>query len=420
MFKTEMGNTPKNHKAFTLVELIMTITILVIIWVIWFFSLTGYSENARDGLRIDTLANIHKSLAIINIKTGTYPNPEMYALVEWVSKQWYVGDYIAKILKINNSVKDPLDNDNYLYSIDLSWKKIQLSAFLEKQNSMLSIDNVIPKIKQASALWIDYSKRYIYSIGDKVWLVVTPSTMVPINEKIGTGSLDITTDSWSYMVSFPNPSSQSGVLTGTGLNLLIDISAVQNWCTAWTKCISDCDPWYTWDGVGCWSSVCTAGDYNPVSGKCEGSFTSTYNATPTACIANWWAVAPNSSIIQTSACKYTIRVDDQCRIWETISYADASHCIQKHSATACGGTTLNAGCTDYGTVTRCKPIVAGYSVYGDVENCFGTHTWKSSITAYKCDTWDSLTGWICTHTGSIQDPPNCPSPVYKNDIWKCY
>ncbi|MDP2090240.1 MAG: type II secretion system protein, partial [Candidatus Gracilibacteria bacterium] len=42
----------KNKKAFTLVELIVTIIILAILGTIVFISLQGYSQTARDSVRI--------------------------------------------------------------------------------------------------------------------------------------------------------------------------------------------------------------------------------------------------------------------------------------------------------------------------------------------------------------------------------
>lgn len=44
--------------AFTLVELVIVITILGILWVIAFLSLQWYSESSRDSVRLSDLSNI--------------------------------------------------------------------------------------------------------------------------------------------------------------------------------------------------------------------------------------------------------------------------------------------------------------------------------------------------------------------------
>lgn len=62
---------------FTLVELIVVITILVILGTIAFISLQGYVGSARDSVRIENLANLEKGLRILKITSGSYPMPEV-------------------------------------------------------------------------------------------------------------------------------------------------------------------------------------------------------------------------------------------------------------------------------------------------------------------------------------------------------
>jgi prepilin-type N-terminal cleavage/methylation domain-containing protein len=50
----------KRLLGFTLVELIVVITILAILGTIGFLSIQGYSASARDGSRIGNLVNLQK------------------------------------------------------------------------------------------------------------------------------------------------------------------------------------------------------------------------------------------------------------------------------------------------------------------------------------------------------------------------
>ena len=65
----------KNQKkAFTLVELIVVITILAILWTIAFLSLQWYSRDARNSKRTAELEMIEKSLALFYTNKWFYPD----------------------------------------------------------------------------------------------------------------------------------------------------------------------------------------------------------------------------------------------------------------------------------------------------------------------------------------------------------
>jgi prepilin-type N-terminal cleavage/methylation domain-containing protein len=70
-----LSNSKKRVFGFTLVELIVVITILAILGTIAFISLSGYSKNARDSDRVADINSISKSLELYITKAGTYPVP---------------------------------------------------------------------------------------------------------------------------------------------------------------------------------------------------------------------------------------------------------------------------------------------------------------------------------------------------------
>jgi len=72
-----------NYHGFTLVELIVVITILVILGTIAFVSLSGYSGSARDSSRVSDLTNLAKGLDIVYAKSSAYPSPDSSALVTY-------------------------------------------------------------------------------------------------------------------------------------------------------------------------------------------------------------------------------------------------------------------------------------------------------------------------------------------------
>ena len=121
-----LGNKILTTKWFTLVELIVVITILAILWTIAFISLEWYSKNSRDGKRIADINSIQKSLEIYITEKGIYPIPDHNANITysgataWI--EWTVWDWVMiNIKNINKKPIDPLTENEYTYSIT-SWK----------------------------------------------------------------------------------------------------------------------------------------------------------------------------------------------------------------------------------------------------------------------------------------------------------
>lgn len=135
----------KNKKAFTLVELIVTITILVILVTIWFISFQWYTKDARDWNRVAALKNIEAWLWIYYTSNFKYPKPDIltwqtklqtwalsisWTIVEY-SYLWEIWNNLSKDLQISSTPKDPLTWNNYLYATTLKWKSYQTSSILE-------------------------------------------------------------------------------------------------------------------------------------------------------------------------------------------------------------------------------------------------------------------------------------------------
>lgn len=114
----------RQKQAFTLVELIVVITILAILWTIAFLSLQWYSAQARDSKRMSDINNIKTSLELFSLQVGKYPLPDnvnnitysWWSVTVW--QQWSVWDNMITNLSKNLSQKpvDPLYGTEYIYS----------------------------------------------------------------------------------------------------------------------------------------------------------------------------------------------------------------------------------------------------------------------------------------------------------------
>jgi len=123
--------------AFTLIELIVVVTILAILWTIAFISLQWYSASARDSKRLSDIQNIKKSLELFSLNTWKYPiadNPiEVTYSWELVRTQWTVWDQITTNLSRNLQEKplDPLTEDEYIYSTIQSQTEYEILGLYE-------------------------------------------------------------------------------------------------------------------------------------------------------------------------------------------------------------------------------------------------------------------------------------------------
>ena len=136
----------KTHQkqAFTLVELIVVITILAILWTIAFISLQWYSTQARDSTRISDLSSIKTSLELFHLEAGKYPLPTDWVDVTYswstVWKQWtFWKSTYDNIERLNKIPTDPLSNSKYTYSTTENRNEFEL-AWITEWDLLWNID----------------------------------------------------------------------------------------------------------------------------------------------------------------------------------------------------------------------------------------------------------------------------------------
>ena len=108
-------------QAFTLVELIVVITILVILWTIGFVSYTNYIGWARDTNRLSQIAGIYDGIESYKIKQEA-PLPtdkvEVKSGTTVIAYQWYVWQDVLdtisyNILKAHRNLSKYFFNNTY-------------------------------------------------------------------------------------------------------------------------------------------------------------------------------------------------------------------------------------------------------------------------------------------------------------------
>lgn len=171
-----IGNT---KKAFTLVELIVVITILAVLGTIAFISLQGYSGEARDSKRLSDVNNLVKKVNIelskgTNLSSLVSSGSTVSGLtIDWTGStatQWFV-DFLA--IKEN---KDDFQDNGKNYPISYAvggtgtgaYKFMQIATVSEATNSAVVVGNYY-KMKAADSAGI---------IKNASWAIVVDGTNV--------------------------------------------------------------------------------------------------------------------------------------------------------------------------------------------------------------------------------------------------
>lgn len=165
-------------KGFTLVELVVTITILAILWSISFLSFNSYIADSRDSKRIIDLESISASLEIFYKKnSGIYPKPSDAIIVSYTGTELpeikhpfsYLG-FIKNSLHLdfNEIPRDPVTSDYYPYGTTIDQKYYEVAATLENNSEIHKTTFSSIPSTQASD-----NNEYAYIIGNyNLWKTI--------------------------------------------------------------------------------------------------------------------------------------------------------------------------------------------------------------------------------------------------------
>jgi len=154
----------KSKQAFTLVELIVVITILAILWTIAFIAMNWYSKTARDSARISDMAKIRSSLELFFINSNKYPAPtEAYPVTYswWLAwYQWiFWNSTFMNVDKLDKIPTDPLTWKEYAYSVLNTWQEFEIASISEWDD--VALNNNFNKVSAAEkTAWANITWTY--------------------------------------------------------------------------------------------------------------------------------------------------------------------------------------------------------------------------------------------------------------------
>ena len=219
------------HKTqgFTLVELIVVVTILAILATIWFVSYSSYLTWVRDTNRIAQLTSISDWLNLYSTKNDLpIPDNNVEVSVSWalIAYQGTAGANTLDTIDFSKWGKDPKDDTHFSYYLTKNRKYFQLMAFLEESENLTSwIIN--------STHAIDYTDR-IPTVSGKKLGILTNNEKVPL-EQLWSNldlALDNTTD---YIAYIDSDLTINGDTAGNS-----DLANMENIVAAWGAVARSC------------------------------------------------------------------------------------------------------------------------------------------------------------------------------------
>jgi len=194
-------------KWFTLTELVVTMSVVIILATISFISFNWYVSWSRDSKRIVDLESISTSLEIYYKKNGwIYPKPEDFVIlsITWSDNKskpfsylWFVKDWID--LSFNWIPRDPITQDYYAFWLTIDKKFYEVSCALENYPSDPIWFQLTDK---AYAWWVDYA----YIVGNYKYKEWYPKHLILLEQSWSIASIprkdiNIWTASWSIFTA---------------------------------------------------------------------------------------------------------------------------------------------------------------------------------------------------------------------------
>lgn len=137
-----MKYKPQSRKilktGFTMIELLVVATIIIMLTMVGLVSFRNTSKNARNGKRKADLESVRSTLVIYRADVGTYPT---YAGATKANFDAAVADLYAADYFSTQTLEDPLNDATYFYTYTSDGQTFTLCATLESDTPSYCIEN---------------------------------------------------------------------------------------------------------------------------------------------------------------------------------------------------------------------------------------------------------------------------------------
>lgn len=161
---------------FTLVELIVVISILAVLSTVAFVSFRWYSQNTRDAVRVSDMKSLETAFDLYILNNSKYPKPDDYINITAsgtiLNFQWVAWESVLWTIGVYWWWKDPSDSSFYTYVTNSYLNKYQILWFMEE-----SLNTWI--INSTYADW--YNDKFPVTLWSDLWVILNSIDNTPIN-----------------------------------------------------------------------------------------------------------------------------------------------------------------------------------------------------------------------------------------------
>ncbi len=198
---------------FTLAELLVIVTVLGLLWVIGFISITGYLAGSRDSARLTDMSGIYTELDLLRANSGSLPMPENYRTIAMsgtnIAFQGYAGKSVLATIKLEKWWKDPKDNAFYTYTINSKQSRAQLMGYFEDYDTTKLWNSSWSAIPLYAATAGTYKDRKVGVVGKNICTLLESASLAPV-QSTSTGTIDVAITPTSYIVYCDNNTAANG------------------------------------------------------------------------------------------------------------------------------------------------------------------------------------------------------------------
>jgi len=219
-----MKKTNKSERSvfgFTLVELVVSITIIWILATVGFISYSWYLTSTRDAGRISQIVKLSDAIKSYSTK-GRLPIPddsiEITASGKLIWYQWYIWKDVLETIGFSNWWTDPKDGSYHTYYLGRDRQGFQLLTFLEEEIGISGLYN------WSTTHALEYDIMYPKVYGKDLWVLTESGTNTPVQAIEWLTEIDVVWESTNSYIAHLNDNEKIEWM-GTELHVLIPNSS---------------------------------------------------------------------------------------------------------------------------------------------------------------------------------------------------